>query len=448
MQMSRNELFRRYALFLCSVFVNAFGISVITKAMLGTSAISSVPFVLSLFTPYTMGQYTIGLNILFILLEMTMMKKKEIVMKRYELISQIPVGFCFGLFMDISLYNLLAWLSPGYYLAQIVTLFAGCFILGLGISLEVKANVAVVAGEYLVQVFAKFVNKEFGFIKVCFDVSLVLIACALSVAFLTDIEGVREGTVIAALVVGPISHWLLPCWKIFDSWLRPVQSCQAAYIDNQPIIITIAREYGSGGRLLEKMLAERLNIKFYDKKLIAMVANDSRFSPKYIAENEQKVSSNYLLNIILQDYEAPMEKSLSSADTLFVSQSRVIRKVAKEQSCVIIGRCADYILKDLPKVSIIKVFCYTDMEDAVKRCRAEYHIATENVEAEIKQINRSRINHYQYYTNQKWGDPHNYDLMINTGNMTLAMACDIIVHLYQNKMSNQAISILLNLTIC
>lgn len=364
-QMIRNELFRRYALFLCSVFVNAFGISVITKAMLGTSAISSVPFVLSLFTPYTMGQYTIYLNLFFILLEMLMMKKKEIVMKRYELISQIPVGFCFGLFIDISMNYLLVWLSPDYYLAQIVALLVGCFILGLGISLEVKANVSMVAGEYLVQVIAKFVHKEFGFIKVCFDVSLVLIACVLSATFLSNIEGVREGTVIAALAVGPISHLLLPYWRIFDSWLQPIQPYQASYTDNQPIIITIAREYGSGGHLLGKMLAERLNIKFYDKELISMVANDSHFSPKYIAENEQKVSSNYLLSIILQDYEAPIEKSLSSADTLFVSQSRVIRKIAKEQSCVIIGRCADYILKDFPKASIIKVFCYTDMEDAL-----------------------------------------------------------------------------------
>lgn len=114
---------------------------------------------------------------------------------------------------------LLVWLSPDYYLAQIVALLVGCFILGLGISLEVKANVSMVAGEYLVQVIAKFVHKEFGFIKVCFDVSLVLIDCALSVTFLSNIEGVREGTVIAALVVGPISHLLLPYWRIFDSWL-------------------------------------------------------------------------------------------------------------------------------------------------------------------------------------------------------------------------------------
>ena len=102
-------------------------------------------------------------------------------------------------------------------------------------------------------------------------------------------------------------------------------------------------------------------------------------SLEYIAMNEQKVSSNYLLGIISQDYKAPIEKSLSPADALFVFQSRVIRKIVK------------------------------------------------------KRINRSRISHYQYYTNQKWGDPHNYDLMINTGNMTFAMACDIIVHLYQIK---------------
>ncbi len=437
--MIKKELFRRYTLFLCSVFMNAFGVSVITKAMLGTSAISSVPFVLSLFTPYTMGQYTIYMNIFFILLEMTMMKKKEIVMKRYELISQIPIGFCFGLFIDISMHYLIAWLSPDYYLARIAALLIGCFILGLGISLEVKADVAMVSGEYLVQVIAKFVHKEFGFIKVCFDVALVLIACTLSVTFLSKIEGVREGTVIAALIVGPISHLLFPYWRIFDGWLCPTRPCQAPHTDNQPIIITIAREYGSGGRLLGKMLAERLNIKFYDEELISMVANDSHFSPKYIAENEQKVPSNYLLSIILQDYEAPMEKSLSLADALFVSQSRVIRKIAKERSCVIIGRCADYILKDFPKTFLIKVFCYTDKEDAIKRCETEYHISTGSVDAEIRRINRSRISHYQYYTNQKWGDPHNYDLMINTGNMTLTMACDIISHLYQDKMSNQTI---------
>ena len=104
--MNRKELFRRYTLFLCSVFVNAFSIAVITKALLGTSPISSVPYVLSLFTPGTMGQYTIIMNFGFILLEMVMMKRKEIYEKRFELLSQIPVTLCFGAFIDVSMHLL------------------------------------------------------------------------------------------------------------------------------------------------------------------------------------------------------------------------------------------------------------------------------------------------------------------------------------------------------
>lgn len=221
--MSRQELFRRYFLFICSAFINAFGISVITKAMLGTSAISSLPFVLSLFTPTTMGQYTIVLNVVFILTEMTMMSKSEIAQKRYEIICQLPIGILFGLFIDITMHYLLFWLEPTYYIEQITTLLLGCFILGAGISMAVKAHVAMVSGEYLVQVIAKYVGKDFGLIKVCFDVTLVVIASTLSLIFLSDIQGVREGTVIAALIVGPISHKLLPCWDVFDRWLCPVR---------------------------------------------------------------------------------------------------------------------------------------------------------------------------------------------------------------------------------
>lgn len=369
--MNRKELIRRYTLFIGSVLINAFSIAVITKALLGTSPISSVPYVLSLFTPYTMGQYTIYMNLLFILLEMAMMKRQEIKEKRYELMSQVPITLCFGLFIDVSMHVLLSWLHPAYYLAQIVTLLVGCFLLGLGISLEVKANVAMVTGEYLVQIISKFVRHEFGFVKVCFDVTLVAISCILSLCFLGGIEGVREGTVVAALIVGPISHFLMPYWHIFDRWLCVTPATATASTGGDkpyPLVITITREYGSGGRQLGEMLGKALGIKSYDKELIALVAQESRLPEKYIADNEQKVSSNYLMHIILQDYEAPIEKSLSSRDALFVSQSRVIRKIAAEESCVIIGRCSDYILKDFPDTSVIRVFCYTNPEDACRRC--------------------------------------------------------------------------------
>ncbi len=434
--MSKQELVKRYTLFLCSVFINAFSIALITKALLGTSPISSVPYVLSLFTPYTMGQYTIAMNLMFILLEMVMMKRNEIKEKRYELMSQVPITICFGLFIDVSM-HILNWLNPTFYLAQLLTLLVGCFILGLGISLEVKANVAMVTGEYLVQIISKFLHREFGFIKVCFDVTLVLIACTLSLVFMHRLEGVREGTIIAALIVGPISYFIRPYWRIFDNWLgitKQAETIQGTITNEKhPLVITIAREFGSGGRLLGQMIAKELDIKYYDKELISLVAKESNLPEKYITENEQVVSSNYLLHIILQDYEAPIEKSLTSADALFVSQSRIIRQIAHEQSCVIIGRCADYILKDFPKESVIKIFCYTDMESAYKRCTETYHIKSSEAKSEITRINRARISHYQHYTGQKWGDSHSYDLMVNTSSLTLSKACTLITEIYHKR---------------
>ena len=206
---------------------------------------------------------------------------------------------------------------------------------------------------------------------------------------------------------------------------------------NRPIVITITREYGSGGRILGEMLAQKLGIKFYDKELIALVAQESRLPEKYIAENEQRVSSNYLLHIILQDYEAPIEKSLSSADALFVSQSRIVRKIASQEPCVIIGRCADYILRDFPSASIIKVFCYTNLEAACERCTKEYHLQSDNIREEVLRTNRARINHYQHYTNEKWGDPHRYDLMLNTGTLSMETACTLIEQLYKEKKGMQ-----------
>lgn len=217
--MNKKELPRRYTLFAGSVFINAFSIAVITKALLGTSPISSVPYVSSLFTPFTMGQYTIAMNLVFILLEMTMMKRREIHEKRYELLTQVPVVVCFGTFIDVSM-HCLQWLEPTFYPAQIFTLLTGCALLGLGISLEVKANVAMVTGEYLVNVISKFVGRDFGFVKVCFDVTLVAISITLSLVFMHHIDGIREGTVIAAIVTGPISHFFYPRWRILDKWLK------------------------------------------------------------------------------------------------------------------------------------------------------------------------------------------------------------------------------------
>lgn len=424
-------LMRRYLLFCISLFVNALGIAFITRAALGTSPITSVTYVLSMFTPFTIGEWTIMLNILFVVLEPFMMTRRDLKDDLRMFLLQIPISFCFGIFIDICMHHILFWLNPSTYPAMISALLVGCVILAVGIALEVKANAAMMAGEYFVKVITKRFHGEFGYIKLGFDVTLVAIACTLSLIFMSGIYGVREGTVIAALIVGPIVHFVSPYYRFLDRWINDSKLLEKADIkQNSNIIITIAREYGSGGHLLGEMLSKELGIKLYDKEFISMAAQRSGMDESFITKNEQSIPSFWLKCIMSKNSEQPIEGSLSSDDILFVAESKIIQELAEKEPCIIIGRCADFILKDYPKV--LKVFCYSDIDNAVSRCISEYGIKRDNAESEIRRINRNRIHHYEYYTGQKWGEPHHYNLMLNTGTISLETACKLIKGVYEN----------------
>ena len=422
--------FRRYLLFVASLFINAFGIAFITKALLGTSPITSVTYVLSLFTPFTMGIWTILLNLLFVVLEPFLMTRRELREDLRMYLLQIPIAFCFGLFIDFSMF-MLFWLEPSAYVMKVTVLLVGCVILALGIALEVKANAAMMAGEYLVKAITRRFHGEFGYVKLGFDVTLLTIACILSLVFLSDIQGVREGTVVSALLVGPIVHFVSPAYRIFDRWINaPIKQADTPSAQYTNTIITIAREYGSGGHLLGERLAKELGIKLYDREFIRMAAQRSGIDEQYIAKNEQSIPSFWLKCILSKNSEQPVEASLSADDILFVAESRIVQELAAQEPCIIVGRCADFVLKDHPKV--VKVFCYSDLKSAVNRCVNDYGILQEQAEAEIRRINRNRIHHYEYYTGQKWGEPHHYHLMLNTGNISLETACKLVKEVYQN----------------
>lgn len=424
-------MLRRYILFAVSLFVNAMGIAFITKALLGTSPITSVTYVLSMFTPLTIGQWTIVLNLLFVLFELPFMTRKELKDDLRMFLLQIPISLCFGTFIDLSM-NMLYWLEPVKYIDQIIYLLVGCVILAAGITLEVKANVAMMAGEYFVRVISQRFHGEFGYVKLCFDITLVCIACLFSICFMSGIYGVREGTVAAALLVGPIVHFISPYYRCFDKWINDVKDKDAIALRNiQHVIITIAREYGSGGHLLGEMLSKELGIKLYDKEFIHLVAEKSGINEQYIKKNEQSIPSFWLKCILGKNSEQSLERSLSSDDVLFVAESKIIQELAEKGPCIIVGRCADFVLRDYP--NLIKVFCYSDLKSACVRCVQEYGVSEEKAESEIKRINHNRIAHYEYYTGEKWGEPHHYNLMINTGSIDLSVACNLIKSIYKNR---------------
>lgn len=206
-------IIKRYLLLLAGLAVMAFGVAFSIKASLGTSPISSVPYVVSLFSPLTVGTATITMHCVFILLQILMLRKNYHPIQ----LMQLPVAIFFGYLTDFGVWAVQGISWDTYWQQWIICLIA-ILLVSVGVSLEVKAGVVVLAGEGVVLAICKVLPKvKFGYMKVGFDVTLVVIACILSIVFTGRLQGVREGTVAAALLVGLIAKQLgklLARWKL------------------------------------------------------------------------------------------------------------------------------------------------------------------------------------------------------------------------------------------
>ena len=198
---------KRYLILMLGLAIMAFGVAFSIKANLGTSPISSVPYAVSLFSPLTVGTATIVMHCVFILIQILILRK------RYEWIQlmQLPVAFFFRYLTDFAVWALQGVSCSAYWQQWIVCLI-GILLVAVGVSLEVKANVVVLAGEGVVLAICKVVPVKFGYMKVGFDVTLVLVACLLSLIFTGRLQGVREGTVAAAILVGLLAKQIGKLW--------------------------------------------------------------------------------------------------------------------------------------------------------------------------------------------------------------------------------------------
>lgn len=180
------------------------------------------------------------------------------------------------------------------------------------------------------------------------------------------------------------------------------------------IVITISREYGSGGRFVGRLVAEKLGLPFYDKELISLSAKESGLSEEYVKmTDEKKKSASYTNN---------------NDDRLFIAEQKVIEKLAKS-SCVIVGRCADYILKD--NKDAIKIFLYSDSKSKEKRAIKYYGLNSKTALRKIDKINKERSKHYKFYTNREWKDFSNYDLSFNVDKYGVEKTAENIINIIE-----------------
>lgn len=205
------EKLKRYCVFFIGLYIHSLGVSLITKTALGTSPISSIPYVLSLRFPFTLGNFTIFFSFFLILLQLIILRRNF----QIEHLLQIPISILFGYFIDGSMY-LLSFIQLPTYPMQILCLLIGCFVLGFGVSIEVLADVAMLPGESFVRSIVMTWHTEFGLTKIWVDASMTITAVVLSIILFHHLNGVREGTIITALLAGFIIRM---CKKVLSPLL-------------------------------------------------------------------------------------------------------------------------------------------------------------------------------------------------------------------------------------
>lgn len=360
---------KRYILFLIGLFINSLGVSLVTKASLGTSPISSIPYVLSLNFPLTLGNFTIIFSLLLIILQIIILRKNF----KVENILQIPVSIVFGYFIDFTMY-LLVWINPQNYFIKLIALLIGCIVLGFGVYIEVLADVVMLPGESFVRAIVQTWNTNFGTTKIIFDSSMTIIAGVLSFVFSAKLNGVREGTVIAALLVGFIArlfgkqlefikpHLFSEDYKNAVSEPETAASTEASDHKN---VIVIGRQYGCGGHDLGKALAEKLGYEFYDNEIIKMIAGTTGMTSDFIRQREESMTNSFLYDFVNQMYLYGNRDEEAPKDKIFEAESDAIKQLAAKGNCVIIGRCSDYVLRD--NKNVLKVFFAAPLEQRIKR---------------------------------------------------------------------------------
>ena len=409
------ETLKRYLIFLMGLFVNSLGVSLITKANLGTSPISSIPYVLSLNFPFTLGNFTIFFSIFLIVLQLIILRKNF----KGEHILQIPVSIMFGYFIDLTMI-LFSWVNPEAYIMKIVYLLIGCLILGVGVYMEVLADVVMLPGESFVRAIVLTWKTNFGTTKICFDISMSVIAAVFSFIFAGSLAGVREGTVIAALLVGFIARLIGKKLAFLKDMIFPEsvsaeneneakEQTAGTYGKN---VIVIGRQFGSGGHDIGKVLAEKLGYDFYDAEIIQMTAGTTGYTPEFVKKNEEIMTNSLLYDLVNQMYLNTDRQDEAPKDKIFEAECQVIRNLAKKGNCVIVGRCADYVLRN--SGNCLKVFFSAPLVSRIRRVAQRQNISEGEAKSTVQKNEKLRADNYRYYTRRMWGAAGNFDLSLNT----------------------------------
>ena len=199
-------------------------------------------------------------------------------------------------------------------------------------------------------------------------------------------------------------------------------------------VITISRQYGSGGRVVGRKLAEKLGIPFYDNELISMAAKESGYAESLFENAEKNTTYSLLYSLSMFGTNGGGMYGLSLSDKVFLIQSDIIKNVSSQGPCVIVGRCADYVLRE--NEDVLHFYFYSDIENRIKRATTYYGLEEKKAKETIEKTDKKRAAYYNYYTGDRWGDIQNYHLSLNTDTIGVDNCVDILEKYVKAYMEN------------
>lgn len=206
-------------------------------------------------------------------------------------------------------------------------------------------------------------------------------------------------------------------------------------MNNVNTIITIGREFGSGGRQIGHKIADDLGIKLYDKEMLERAAKESGICEELFESHDEKPTNSFLYSLVMDTYSMSYNTN-TYADMpinhkVFLAQFDAIKKIADEESCILVGRCADYALEDYDNAH--KIFIYADMDDKIRRIARIYELTDAKAKELIVKTDKKRASYYNYYTNKKWADAQSYDLCLNSSKLGIEGTAKVIEDYIQDR---------------
>ena len=400
------------------------GIAISVKSNLGVTPVSSIPYTMTCVLGLEMGKATIIFHSLLVCVQILILRRKF----EWKNILQVLVGVVFGYFTTFFNWGASFLPTPENMLIRLVMMVISTCCIATGIFFYVPPNIMPLAIEGTMDTIAKTTKIEFPKVKIGFDCTMVvisLVSCLVGIGGLGSVGiGTAFGAIFVGVILGKLNRSPLGAWRNKVLQGERTETAEELPAAANGFVVTISREYGSGGREIGRQLAEKLGVAYYDLNLIQKVAAESGYSEAYVQEAEQKVSNKMLLNLYSWYTAATSEQDLPKVEQLYHAEGRVIRELASKGSCVIVGRLANHILKEYENA--FHVFIGADMDAKMKRVMERDGIDAEMAEKQIHKVEKERANHCAYFTHEQWGNAKHYDLMLKSNLLGISGTVELV----------------------